>query len=104
MRFILRIVAVLTMLLALTEAGLVTYGLFVDGLPSSSQRADSPEPLFSRLTYTLREICFRFTGPAAVFCYGATLFVLLRISAAQEEDVRTPNGTATLSPGRKGEP
>ena len=105
MRFLLRIVAVLTMLLALLEAGVATVD-FIAGYdqPTSAHPDDAAWPARPHIMQTLQRACHMIHSPAALFCYGAILFVLVRISLAQEEEVQMPPGAGTLSSGRKVEP
>ena len=80
MRVILRIVAFLTMLLALVEAVLVTIVLF-----NEDDKFAVPHSFVDSLNRT----CHLYGGAATLFCSGAMLYLLIRISVTQEDDVRT---------------
>jgi hypothetical protein len=91
MRFLIRIVAVLIMLLALGEMA-VTLIRF-DWASRSSPQGDA-EPGKSEVLRQLQDLSGRLQGPGVLFCYAAVVFVLVRISVVQEQDA----GPASLPP------
>jgi hypothetical protein len=81
----LRVLAILTMLLAVTQGGLV----FCHALADLSGRGEElRSDLQPTLSYGSRmeEVTARLHQPALLFCAGAALFVLIRIARAQDDD------------------
>jgi hypothetical protein len=91
MRVILRIVAVVVMFLALTEAVLAVLELLQRPATGQQEALNaSPPPPREKWTRILQRYCWDLHGPAALFCYGGILFVLIRISVIQEEEGAPP--------------
>jgi len=105
MRFILRIVAFVAMLLAVTDAVWTTTNLVWNMTrPSSARTASDSTDRASAVLPTIERGCAELSGPAGLFCLGAILYVLIRISVEQEQEVRLPPPTQGGSSAARGKP
>jgi hypothetical protein len=98
MLILLRIVAFLTMFLALVEAGLITY----DQLRDDDKRSTTTSSTSSErsVNENLSRAVGRYLGPLTLFCTGAMLYVVIRISATQEDDVQAQSFADAAASGR----
>ena len=104
MRFILRIVAFAAMLLAVTDAVWTTFDLISNSMkPSSASTASASTSTAPTILDTIQRFCATERAGHAVLP-GAILYVLIRISVEQEQEVRLPPPTQGGPSAARGKP
>jgi hypothetical protein len=86
---LLRLLAILTMLLAAVSGILVFPDVWHDFMGRGEEVGKSGyrEDLHSDTNSSMQAACWRLYRPASLFCLSAVLFVLIRIARAQDEEV-----------------
>jgi hypothetical protein len=108
MLILLRIVAFLTILLALADMGFVTVEqvLKENKTTSSSSSSSSEAPPDKETSINSINMMFHrnlrpYGAPALLFCTGGMLYVLIRIASTQVDDVRAQSFVNDALSGRR---
>jgi hypothetical protein len=99
MRIFFRIVAIATMFVALIQLALAVSRQFDEDRPQSTAST-----VRHSTTDKINRISSNLFGPLELFCSGAILFVLIRISTTQEDDAPIPPSLDAGAAARKERP